>query len=101
MPSGWSDSVYLEFWKRRFMLQRSNKKPLKINAPCVSKTGIDLAIRKAGQTGRKNTGRRLDATHPIQFYLILPTPDAYRRSQAPARFCLTPFAIRRPCLEPL
>jgi hypothetical protein len=80
MPSGWSDSVRVEFWKRRFMLRRSNKKPLKINASRVTKTGIDLAIRKAGQTGRKNTGRRFDAAHPIQLYLILPTPDAHCRS---------------------
>jgi hypothetical protein len=56
---------------------------------------------KKGRPNRpKKTRRRLSATHSSQLHLILPTPDAHCRGQAPARFCLTPFAIRRPCLEP-
>jgi hypothetical protein len=44
MLSGWSDGPLPEFRKHGLLLLGVNKKPLKINAKCESKTGIDLAI---------------------------------------------------------
>jgi hypothetical protein len=49
------------------MLRRSDKKSLKINASCFSKTGIDLAIRKAGQTGPKKQGDDSVQLIPLSF----------------------------------
>ena len=53
MLSGWSDGAIREFRKHGFAQVQANKKPLKINAYRVLKAGIDLAIRRAGQIGRK------------------------------------------------
>ena len=91
MLSGWSDGPLPEFRKHGFLLLCVYKKPLKINAKCELKTGIDLAIWRVARQAIKKTRRRFNATNPIQPHLILPTPDAHRRSLAPARFCLTPL----------
>jgi hypothetical protein len=58
---------------------------LKANQKLASTLQYEGQARQA----TKKTGRRLDAPHPIQLDLILPTPDAHRRNLAPARFCLT------------
>jgi hypothetical protein len=55
------------------------------------KLASTLQYRWQAKQAAKKTGRRFDATRSTQIRLILPTPDAHRRTLAPARFCLTPL----------
>jgi hypothetical protein len=69
----------------------STKNPYKSTLNASQKLASTLQYEGQARQAIKKTGRRFDATHPIQLRLILPTPDAHRRSLAPARFCLTPL----------